>query len=127
MLTLSNNTRRTVFAAVLGTAQVGSAAVSLTPFTAHAQQWRDDRFRGDGDDPGYRADMDDRSHRGDMDDRRYGGDWDERYSVGVGGVYGYPGYYPYYSGYYDPYAYAYGYENGPYCPSYDYYNGYCSF
>src|SRR5207248_3746812 len=119
MLKLSNTTKNAAFAALLGMGLVGSAAVTLMPTPAQAQMRHDfgDRFRSDDR---FRGDRDDR-FRGDRDDR-FRGDWDDRFRFGVGlGFYGYPGYYPYYSGYYDPYYY------GPYCSSYDYYYGYCSY
>ncbi|HEX3431911.1 MAG TPA: hypothetical protein VHT03_13605 [Rhizomicrobium sp.] len=117
MLKLSNTTRNAAFAALLGTGLIGSAAVTLTPVAAQAQQWH-----RDSDDRGFHRDWDDRYYRG----------WDDRFGVGVGGVgfgvYGYPDYYPYYSGYYyEPYDYNYNYSDyGPYCSDYDYSDGYCS-
>jgi len=117
MLKLSNTMRNTALAGALSVGLVGSAAVILTPVAAQAQQWHRDT-----DDRGFHRDMDDRGFRGNRDDRGFHRDWDDRFRFGVG-VYGYPYYYPYYSGYYDPYYYNYG----PYCSSYDYYYGYCSY
>jgi|SRR5690348_3162808 len=118
MLKLSNTMRNTALAGALSLGLVGSAAVTLMPVTAQAQQWHRDM-----DDRGFHNDRDDRGFR-DRDDRGFHRDWDDRFRFGVGvGVYGYPYYYPYYSGYYDPYYYNYG----PYCSSYDDYYGYCSY
>src|SRR5437016_1571161 len=117
MLKLSNTMRNTALAGALSVGLVGPATVTLLPVAAQAQQWHRDM-----DDRGFR-DRDDRGFR-DRDDRGFHRDWDDRFRFGVGvGVYGYPYSYPYYSGYYDPYYYNYG----PYCSSYDYYYGYCSY
>jgi hypothetical protein len=107
--------KNVAFAALLGLGLVSSAAVVLAPVPAQAQWHRDWDDR-------YHRDWDDRYH-GDWDDRYYR-DWNDRFRFGVGiGAYGYPTYYPYYSGYYYSPYYAYA----PYCSSYDYYYGYCSY
>jgi hypothetical protein len=118
MLKLSHTTKNATLAALLTAGLAGSAAVTLAPVAGHAQSYRDydDHYRGDYNRDRYRGDWDDR-YRADRDDRyhRY---WNGRAWVGIGvpgfgiGFYDYPAY----SGYY-----------GPYCSSYDYYNGYCSY
>ena len=116
MVKLSHTARSGALAALLTLGLAGSATVTLVPQTAQAQRYydSDDRYRGDWDDR-YRGDADDRYYHRDWDDHRY---WNGRTWVGIG----VPGFgigfydYPYYSGYY-----------GPYCSSYDYYNGYCSY
>ncbi|HEX4158642.1 MAG TPA: hypothetical protein VHY79_09205 [Rhizomicrobium sp.] len=121
MLKLSHTTKNTALAALLVAGLAGSGAVTLTPVAGHAQSDRD-YYRGSDD--RYRGDWDDR-YRRDWDGH-YRSDWyryhrpyaDDRGWVGVGvpgfgiGFYDYPAY----SGYY-----------GPYCSSYDYDNGYCSY
>lgn len=117
MLRFSHTTKNAALAALLATGLAGSAAVTLAPVASHAQSYRDydDRLHRDYDGRFHR-DYDDRYYR-DRDDRvhRY---WNGRAWVGIG----VPGFgigfydYPYYNGYY-----------GPYCSSYDYYYGYCSY
>ena len=116
MLKLSHTTRNAALSALLATGLAGSAAVTIGPVAAHAQPYRDRDYD-------YHHDLDDRYHR-DWDDRYradrdyYHRDWDGRSWVGIG----VPGFgvgfydYPTYSGY-----------SGPYCSSYDYYYGYCSY
>lgn len=118
MLKLSHTTKNTALAALLTAGLAGSAAVAFAPTASHAQYYRDydDRYRGD--DGRFYRDRDDR-YRADWDDRyrdhRY---WNGRTWVDIG----VPGFgigfydYPYYNGYY-----------GPYCSSYDYYYGYCTY
>jgi hypothetical protein len=111
MLKLSNITRKTALATVLGTGLIGSAAITLAPAVGHAQVYSDPDDR-------YVRDRDDRFHR-DWDDRYYHRDWDDRGWVGIGvpgfgiGFYDTPTYYHYYA--------------RPYCSSYDYDHGYCTY
>jgi hypothetical protein len=111
MLKLSNITKKTALATMLGAGLIGSTVVMLAPVVAHAQVYSDDRY--------YR-DRDDRFHR-DWDDRYYHRDWDDRGWVGIGvpgfgiGFYDTPTYYHHY------------YYGSPYCSSYDYDHGYCTY
>ena len=112
MLKLSNTMRNAALATVLGAGLIGSTAVTLAPTAANAQAYRDpdDRYARDQDDPFHR----------DWDDRYYHRDWDDRGWVGIG----VPGFG---IGFYDTPTYYHYYYARPYCSSYDYDHGYCTY